>query len=141
MSIPTGSPAAAGRDGWANYQQRGGFEYELTDILRYLQRNRMYNVVWITTDVHFSEVFRYAPFQDDASFQVHEIVTGPLSAGIVPKAEFDTTFRTESLFRFPTATPANYAEAKRMFNFGLIEIPKTASCRSITISTALPCTN
>jgi hypothetical protein len=26
------------------------------------------------------------------------------------------------LFRFPTATPANYAEPKRTFNFGLIEI-------------------
>ncbi|MGH8488076.1 MAG: alkaline phosphatase D family protein [Gammaproteobacteria bacterium] len=122
MSIPTGSPAAAGRDGWANYRQPGGFEYELTDILRYLQQNGMYNVVWITTDVHFSEVFRYAPFQDDASFRVHEIVAGPLNAGIFPKAEFDTTLRTESLFRFPTATPADYAEAKRMFNFGLIEI-------------------
>ena len=122
MSIPTGSAGAAGRDGWANYQETGGFEHELTDILRYMQQNGMYNVVWITTDVHFSEVFRYTPFQDDPAFQVHEIVTGPINAGIGPNAAFDPTLGTVSLFRFPTTTPANYGEAKQMFNFGLIKI-------------------
>ena len=122
MSIPTGSAGEAGRDGWANYQETGGFEHELTDILRYMQQNGMYNVVWITTDVHFSEVFRYTPFQDDPAFQVHEIVTGPINAGIGPNAAFDPTLGTVSLFRFPTTTPANYGEAKQMFNFGLIKI-------------------
>lgn len=121
MSIPTGS---AGRDGWANGQQRGGFEYELIDILRFMQRNGMYNVVWITTDVHFAAAFRYTPFEDDPAFQVHEIVSGPLNAGIVPNAAFDKTLGTESLFRYPTTSATDYGQARQMFNFGLIKIAK-----------------
>jgi alkaline phosphatase D len=122
MSIPTGSAAAAGRDGWANYQQTSGFELELLDILRYMQQNGIYNVLWITTDVHFSEVFQYTPFADAPEFQVHEVVTGPLNAGVFPNAAFDTTLNTVSLFRHPLTAPANYEGAKRSFNFGLARI-------------------
>lgn len=121
MSIPTGS---AGRDGWANDQQTGGFEYELRDILRFMQQNGMYNVVWITTDVHFADVFRYTPFEDDPRFQVHEIVSSPVNAGIAPNAAFDTTLGAESLFRYPSTKPTDYEQAKQMFNFGLIKIAK-----------------
>ncbi|MGH8602839.1 MAG: hypothetical protein ACREXR_08755, partial [Gammaproteobacteria bacterium] len=71
----------------------------------------------------------------DPAFQVHEIVTGPINAGIFPNAAFDPTLGTVSLFRFPTTTPANYEEAKQMFNFGLIKIAQdgrlTASINGI----------
>ena len=39
-----------------------GFEQELLDILRFMEQNGIVNNVWITTDVHFAEAFRYRPF-------------------------------------------------------------------------------
>lgn len=122
MSIPTGS-AAGGRDGWANYDQTSGFENELGDILRNLKDEGRRNVLFITTDVHFAEVFRYTPFADDSSFKVHEVVTGPLNAGLFPNRAYDTTLNAESLFFYgPSAAVTNWTEAKTWMNFGLAHI-------------------
>lgn len=57
---------------------------------------RKKNALFLTTDVHFAEVFRYRPFGDDWTF--HEVVTGPLNAGIFPNPAFDATLGTECLF-------------------------------------------
>jgi len=131
MSIPTGPVGPTGnRDGWANYDTNKGFELELTDILRHMQQNGVENVLWITTDVHFAEVFRYTPFVDDPDFQVHEVAVGPLNAGVLGKPDFDTTLGTQSLFRSINA-PTTWAEAKRAFNFGLVRI---ASNGALTVS-------
>ena len=131
MSIPTGPVGPTGdRDGWANYDTNKGFELELIDILRDMQQNGVENVLWITTDVHFAEVFRYTPFVDHPDFQVHEVVVGPLNAGVLGKPDFDTTFGTQSLFRSINA-PTTWAEAKRAFNFGLVRI---ASNGALTVS-------
>jgi len=62
MSIPTGFPPTNGRDGWGNSDQPTGFENELLEILRFMAENGIANPVWITTDVHFAEAFRYSPF-------------------------------------------------------------------------------
>lgn len=122
MSIPTGA-AAAGRDGWANYEQDTGFEHELAAILRGLRDRGQRNVAFITTDVHFAEVFRYTPFADDTGFQVHEVVTGPLNAGLFPNRAYDTTLGTESLFFYgPDAPVTSWAEAKPWMNFGVASV-------------------
>lgn len=122
MSIPTGS-TASGRDGWANYDQTTGFENELSDILRSLKEHGERNVVFITTDVHFAEVFRYTPFADDAGFKVHEVVTGPLNAGLFPNRTYDSTLNAESLFFYgPSANVTTWSDAKPWMNFGLAHI-------------------
>ena len=122
MSIPTGPAGPAGaRDGWANYDTDKGFELELIEILRDMQRNDVRNILWITTDVHFSAVFRYTPFPEDTDFEVHEIATGPLNAGVLGKPDFDTTLGTQQLFR-SINTPTTWEQAKRAFNFGLIRV-------------------
>ena len=125
MSIPTGS-SENGRDGWANFDQNTGFEYELLDILRFMKKQGMHNTIWITTDVHFAAVFRYMPFIDDSTFQVYEFVTGPLNAGLSPKFNYDTTtLGTERLFLYgPDGGGAglNYEQAKLFMNFGLVEV-------------------
>ena len=122
MSIPTGS-AASGRDGWANYDQTTGFENELSDILRSLKEHGERNVVFITTDVHFAEVFRYTPFTDDTSFKVHEVVTGPLNAGLFPNRAYDSTLTPESLFFYgPSTNVSTWSDAKPWMNFGLAHI-------------------
>lgn len=123
MSIPTGVPVELGRDGWANHEQDTGFEQELLDVLQFMRSEDMRNVVWITTDVHFATVFRYTPFAEHPSFKIHEVVTGPLNAGLFPNPIFDGTLRAEQLFFYgPDAPVTNYAQAKPWMNFGLARI-------------------
>lgn len=125
MSIPTGFPPENGRDGWANFDQNGGFERELVDILTFMREQGERNVVFLTTDVHFAEVFRYTPFLDDPLFQIHEVVTGPMNAGLFPNRDFDTSLGTESLFFYgPESSTAvsSYTQARPWMNFGAASI-------------------
>ena len=126
MSIPTGFPAVPnGRDGWANFDQATGYERELLDILRFMQEHSIRNTVWITTDVHFAEAFRYVPFSGDPGFAVHELVTGPMNAGIFPTMDFDTTLNPQRLAFFGPPSPGavtTWTEAKRWFNFGELDL-------------------
>ncbi|HEU4428497.1 MAG TPA: alkaline phosphatase D family protein, partial [Myxococcota bacterium] len=136
ISIPTGVPPELGRDGFADFAEeadaasggaklaRTGFEAELTTILRKLQSLRA-RALFITTDVHFAEVFRYTPFADDPSFVVHEAVVGPGNAGVFPNRAFDRSFGPEVLFfHGPESADAitSWDEAKRWFNYGAIAI-------------------
>lgn len=136
LSIPTGFPLNLGRDGFANDdtgtaptvdgipQSDTGFEQELVEILRTIQAGEM-NAVFITTDVHFAEVFRYTPFADEPGFTVHEVVVGPGNAGIFPNRAFDKTLGTQSLFFHgpeSAAAVTTWSEAKKWFNYGTIEI-------------------
>jgi alkaline phosphatase D len=139
MSIPTGFPPTNGRDGWANFDQATGFENELLDILRFMVENGVDNPVWITTDVHFAEAFRYTPFPEHPDFTVHEIVTGPLNAGIFPNRNVDPTLNPEVLFFHGPASPADvtsWHEGKRWFNFGTLEIEAGGDLTAEVVDTA-----
>jgi alkaline phosphatase D len=125
LSIPTGFPPALGRDGWANFDQETGFEHELMDLLGFMRSREIRNVVSITTDVHFAEVFRYTPFADDPGFRLYEFVSGPLNAGLFPNRDHDATLGTESLFFYgPEGGDAGFtfAQAKPFMNFGTIHV-------------------
>jgi len=129
ISIPTGSPEI-GRDGWANFDGNLGFENELTEILRAIQRLTKRQVVWITTDVHFGAAIRYVPFADDSDFVFHEIITGPLNSGIFPIHDLDPTFNPQRLYMHAPARAEDvvtYADALRWYNFGTIEIDEAGS--------------
>lgn len=139
MSIPTGFPTTNGRDGWANFDQETGFEHELLELLRFMRDRGIDNSVWITTDVHFAEVFRYRPFAESPSFAVHELVTGPLNAGIFPNRDFDATLRPERLFFLGPETPeavTSWEEAKRWFNFGTLEVTRDGALTGAIRDTA-----
>jgi alkaline phosphatase D len=137
MSIPTGFPAAGGRDGWANFDQTTGYEEELLDILRFMDQRGIVNTVWLTTDIHFAEVFRYRPFPASPGFVVHELATGPLNAGIFPNAAFDPTLNPEVLFGpDPAATVATWEQAKDGFNFGTVEVDRHGVLRAAIVNTA-----
>jgi phosphodiesterase/alkaline phosphatase D-like protein len=60
-----------------------GRELELADLLRFIKRHGVANVVWITADVHYCAAHHYDParavFQDFEPFW--EFVAGPLNAG------------------------------------------------------------
>ena len=137
MSIPTGFPPTGGRDGWANFDQTTGFEQELLDILRFMAGRGIVNTVWITTDIHFAEVFRYRPFASSPDFVVHEFATGPLNAGIFPSTDFDTTLNPTRLFGPDPATqPTTWAQAKDGFNFGTLEVGRDGRLRAAIVNTA-----
>ena len=138
MSIPTGFPAANGRDGWANFDQATGFEQELLAILRGAA-DRGDRLFWITTDVHFAEALRYRPFADQPGFVVHELATGPLNAGIFPIRDVDPTLAPEVLTFYGPATPeavTSWTEAKRWFNFGTLEVDEDGVLTAGIVTTA-----
>jgi alkaline phosphatase D len=139
LSIPTGFPVTNGRDGWANFDQATGFENELLNLLRLIAENGVDSTVWITTDVHFAEAFRYLPFPDRPNFAVHEIATGPLNAGIFPNRDVDPTLNPQVLFFHGPGTPAdvtNWEQAKEWFNFGTLEVGANGDLTTEVIDTA-----
>jgi alkaline phosphatase D len=139
MSIPTGFPPTNGRDGWANFDQNTGYETELLDILRFMADHGIEKPVWITTDVHFAEAFRYSPFPDEPGFVVHELATGPMNAGIFPNRDVDPTLGPEVLFFHGPATPgdvSSWTEAKRWFNFGTLEVDADGDLTAQVVDTA-----
>jgi alkaline phosphatase D len=139
MSIPTGFPPTGGRDGWANFDQMTGFEQELLDILRFMESRGIVNTVWITTDVHFAEAFRYRPFAASPGFAVYELATGPLNAGIFPIRDYDTTLNPEVLTFFgpPSAEAVTtWTQAKEWFNFGTLELDRSGRLTAAIVNTA-----
>jgi alkaline phosphatase D len=139
MSIPTGFPPTNGRDGWANFDQPTGFEHELLDILDFMETSGIRNTIWITTDVHFAEAFRYRPFASNPAFVVYELATGPLNAGIFPLREVDPTLNPEVLTFYGPATPeavTSWQEAKRWLNFGTLELDRDGRLTAEVVNTA-----
>ncbi|MEM1413872.1 MAG: alkaline phosphatase D family protein [Myxococcota bacterium] len=122
IGIPTGSEQA--RDGWADGGNGQGYERELGALFEVARENRR-NLLFLTTDVHFATVLRYTPFPDDPAFVVHEVVVGPLNAGIYPREDLDETFAPERLFFHQPGDPtaiSTWEEAKAWFTFGEIDV-------------------
>ena len=119
LSIPTGASAELfGRDAFAdgtesNYSSRTGFESELRELLDHLDRENVRNVVFVATDVHFATSLRYEVDVDGDGDELlfHELVSGPLSAGLAVARAPDPTFRPRIL----------YAEGE-IFNFGFVRV-------------------
>lgn len=131
VSIPTCS-GSRGCDGWASFNQKTGFENELSGILAALRDAQVRNMVWLTTDVHFASGFRYTPFADHRDFQFVELVAGPLNAGVFPKNDFDLTFGTERLFFYGPLAPAaitSFDELRQWLNFGVIDVSEAGDLR------------
>ena len=127
LSIPTGSGAISlGRDAFADGKNpftaaanpglasTTGFELELLNLLKYLDKKDVSNIVFIATDVHFAAQLRYEQdFDGDQdTLLFHELVSGPLSAVRNPAPPaLDPTLHPVVL----------YAEGD-IFNFGTINI-------------------
>jgi alkaline phosphatase D len=77
-----------------------GRELEIADLLRYIKRERIKNVVWLTADVHYAAAHYYDPsrarFTDFRGFW--EFIAGPLNAGTFGPGELDDTFGPEVRF-------------------------------------------
>ncbi len=123
ISVPTGSKKSVfGSDGWANgkqtdYLNSTGFERELNDLLGFIDENKLKNIVFVTTDVHFPAFIKY-DFDldnDGSSTIIYELLSGPLSAKRlgVPLSELDKSFNPTLLYR-----------EGNIFNFGQVKIIK-----------------
>jgi alkaline phosphatase D len=100
LSIPTGTEAEKlGHDAFANGsgssdEASTGFERELRSLLSELDRRDVNNVVFVATDVHFAASLRYDVDVDGDGDRLvfHELISGPLSAGLVDPRPPDPTF-------------------------------------------------
>jgi alkaline phosphatase D len=123
LAIPTGSGTERGLDGWASGGAPSGFSRERDDLLRFLFANGLRSTLWITTDVHFAQVFVHRPIAEDASFRTLEAVSGPLNAALGAPREADPRLRPEVVFLHAAPSrPASFEEAARFFNFGALEL-------------------
>jgi alkaline phosphatase D len=118
---------SAGRPRWENVANGDGpvlgREFEIADILSYIKRSPIANVVWITADVHYCAAHYYNPekaqFKDFGAFW--EFVSGPLNAGSFGPNTLDNTFGPEVVFQsFPPAT--NFSPFAGLQFFGQADI-------------------
>lgn len=122
LAYPTGfpQPEVDGRDGWANYTERSGYETELMTLLFYLTAYDVKNVVFLAGDTHWPYALSYDPDRDGTP-NFYELASSPLSAiPLAPPATLDPTFN-------PTVL---YAEGEFMgdlFNFGQVTIDEAGA--------------
>jgi alkaline phosphatase D len=104
-----------------------GREFEIADLLRFMKRNRVRNVVWITADVHYCAAHHYDPararFTEFDPFW--EFVAGPLNAGTFGPNALDDTFGPEVVFqKAPPPGQANLPPSAGLQFFGQIDVDR-----------------
>ena len=89
-------------EAWANADNGApsGRELEVADLLGFIKRRNIKNVVWVTADVHYASATQYRP--ERAQFThfkpFWEFVGGPLHAGTFGPGEIDKTFGPDVKF-------------------------------------------
>jgi len=127
-----GADAIAQRDGPPR-----GRELELADLLTFIKREGVRNVVWLTADVHYTAAHYYNPnkavFQDFEPFW--EFVSGPLHAGSFPHAPLDNTFGPQLMFvKAPTVEQGiNQSPATEFQFFGHVAIDGSTGVMTVTL--------
>lgn len=112
-----------------------GRELEIAGLLRFIQQERIRNIVWVTGDVHYAAAHRYDP--DGARFKTFdpfwEFVAGPIHAGTGNAADLDGTFGPEVRFSAaPRGLDTPVGPAAGLQFFGQVRI--AARTRVMTVS-------
>jgi alkaline phosphatase D len=110
-----------------------GRELEIADVLAFIKRERIRNVVWITGDVHYCAAHQYHPtrarFTDFDPFW--EFVAGPLHAGTFGPGRLDATFGPEAAFvGIPPGMKGNRPPSDGLQFFGTLQV--SARTRALT---------
>lgn len=130
ISTPTGWPPEKNPDGWANGEQRSGFEQELLQLLDYMRDQNIDNSIWLAAEIHSAQALRLQPYRNHAAFTIHEFISGPLNAGLFPNRVLDPTLKPERLFFFgPESADAvtTFSQAKHWMTAGVVEISDAGS--------------
>ena len=111
-----------------------GRELEFVELLNFLKRRRVRNVVWLTADVHYCAAHYYNPasaaFRDFDGFW--EFVAGPLNAGTFGPNTLDGTFGPQVVFvKAPPAGRSNLSPISGLQFFGEVNID--AQSRTMTV--------
>jgi alkaline phosphatase D len=117
-------------EAWANGPGAPlGRELELADLLSFVKRQDIKNLVWVTADVHYSAAHYYDPkvavFKDFNGFW--EFVGGPLHAGTFAPNGTDPTFGITRVFNSTSdETKPNRPPSEGLQFFGTLTIdPRT----------------
>jgi alkaline phosphatase D len=106
-----------------------GRELEIAELLGFLRKERVQNVVWITGDVHYAAAHHYHPerarFTDFDPFW--EFVAGPLHAGTFGPATLDATFGPAVRFLgIPEGMKPNRPPSEGLQFFGTLDVDATS---------------
>lgn len=115
LSYPTGwpQPEVDGRDGWANYTEKSGYETELMSLLFFLETHEIHNVVFLAGDTHWPFAISYDPDRDGTP-NFYELGASPMSSiPLAPPQNIDPTFN-------PTVIYAEGEFQGDLFNFGQV---------------------
>lgn len=111
-----------------------GRELEMVELLRYIKRKCIQNVVWFTADVHYCAAHYYDPnkaqFQDFMPFW--EFVSGPLNAGSFGPNELDNTFGPQVRFQLAPET-ANMSPFAGLQFYGQVDIDAYSEEMTVTL--------
>jgi alkaline phosphatase D len=112
-----------------------GREREIADLLAFIKRRAIRNVVFLTGDVHYCAALHYDParagFTDFDPFW--EFVAGPLHAGPFGPNPLDATFGPEARFvGIPAGMKPNRPPSEGFQFFGTVKV--SASTRAATVS-------
>jgi alkaline phosphatase D len=109
-------------------------EHEIADLLSFMKRAGLRNIVWLTADVHYTAAHHYDPnravFQDFEPFW--EFVSGPLHAGTWAPAPLDNTFGPKAMFQ-KGCSGENLAPCYGMQFFGRVDIDGKTEVMTVTL--------
>ena len=102
-----------------------GRELEFAELLSFLKRQRVRNVVWLTADVHYCAAHFYDPAR--AAFRnfdgFWEFVAGPLNAGTFGPNALDGTFGPQVVFfKAPPPGRSNLSPLSGFQFFGEVNV-------------------
>ncbi|MBD2297006.1 alkaline phosphatase D family protein [Anabaena sphaerica FACHB-251] len=125
-------------EAWANADNGVplGRELELADLLQFIKRRNIKNVVWITADVHYAAAHYYDPnkaqFQDFKPFW--EFVAGPLNAGTFGPNQLENTFGPQLIFQsLPPNTAPNRPPSVGLQFFGAVKIDSVTKVMTVSL--------
>jgi alkaline phosphatase D len=130
----------AGRPRWENAANGDGpvlgREFEIAEILSFLKRERVQNVVWLTADVHYCAAHYYEPraaqYQEFDPFW--EFVAGPLNAGTFGPNILDNTFGPQVVFqKVPAAGTAKLSPYAGLQFFGQVDIDGRTAVMTVSL--------
>ena len=112
-------------------------EHEIADLLWFLKRAGVSNIVWLTADMHYTAAHHYDPnravFSDFEPFW--EFVSGPLHAGTWGPGELDNTFGPEAKFQkgCSAGQGENLAPCFGLQFFGRVDIDGRSEVMTVTL--------
>jgi alkaline phosphatase D len=138
--MPIGLVVADGKTNFENAANGDGpalgRELEFADLFRFIKRENIRNIVWLTADVHYAAAHYYDPekaqFADFNGFW--EFVAGPLNSGTFGPNALDNTFGPQ--VKFQSVSPAmkpNRPPSEGLQFFGTVRIDRQTQAMTVTL--------